>query len=107
MTLLIAAFAAVVTTLIWYTCKPARELHIGTLSLMYWGASLMWFVDAVAEYLELQAAYFTSAAAEMQNDAFLGASVIVFGLVIWMVSVLIRDPKHLIADMLLNRHEKS
>lgn len=107
MTLLLAALAATVTTILWYTCKPARELRIGTLSLMYWGATLMWFVDAVAEYLELRAAYFTPAAEKMQNDAFLGVSVIVLGLIIWLVIVLIRDPKHLIRDMLTNRHEKS
>ena len=48
MTLLIAVFAAVITTIIWYTNDKRSQLKLGTLALMYWGASLMWMVDAVA-----------------------------------------------------------
>ena len=104
MTLLIALTAAVVTTLIWYTNKSARSLGISTLSLMYWGASLMWLVDAAAEYMEVRSAYFTPTLQDMMNDAFLGGSVVVLGVVIWTVWLLIRDPKHLIAG-LLHGHE--
>lgn len=53
MTLLIAVFAAVITTIIWYTNDRRSQLKLGTLALMYWGASLMWMVDAVVEYIEL------------------------------------------------------
>ena len=49
MTLLIAVFAAVITTIIWYTNDKRSQLKLGTLALMYWGASLMWMVDAVVE----------------------------------------------------------
>ena len=42
MTLLIAVFAAVITTIIWYTNDKRSQLKLGTLALMYWGASLMW-----------------------------------------------------------------
>ena len=52
MTLLIAVFAAVITTIIWYTNDRRSQLKLGTLALMYWGASLMWMVDAVVEYIE-------------------------------------------------------
>ena len=52
----------------------------------------MWLVDAVAEYMELGAAYFTPEAADMLNDAFLGFSVIVLGFIIWFVYVLVKDP---------------
>lgn len=71
MTLLITCFAAIVATVIWYTNEKARQLKIGTLCLMYWGASLMWLVDAVAEYLELRAEFFTPAAEDMLNDSYL------------------------------------
>ena len=57
MTLLIAVFAAVITTIIWYTNDRRSQLKLGTLALMYWGASLMWMVDAVVEYIELGAEY--------------------------------------------------
>ena len=93
MTLLITCFAAIVATVIWYTNEKARQLKIGTLCLMYWGASLMWFVDAVAEYLELRAEFFTPAAEDMLNDSYLGLSVVALGLVIWLAIVLVKDPK--------------
>ena len=56
----------------------------------------MWFVDAIFEYMELRAAYFTPAAADMLNDSFLGLSVIALGLLIWTVILLVKDPKHII-----------
>ena len=40
MTLLITVFAAIITTIIWYNNENRKELRLGTLSLMYWGALL-------------------------------------------------------------------
>lgn len=93
MTLLISVISAVVTTIIWYLKDCGNQMKLGTLSLMYWAASLMWMVDAVFEYVELQAEYFKPAAADMLNDAFLGVAVVTLGLVIWLVMVLVKDPK--------------
>lgn len=98
MTLLITMIAAVVVTAIWYTSEKARKLKISVLCYMFWGASLMWFVDAIAEYIELRAAYFTPALEDMINDTFLGLSVIAFSLVVWIVIVLIKDPGNVIAN---------
>ena len=56
----------------------------------------MWLVDACFEYAELKAAYFTPASADMINDAFLGITVIALGLIIWLVILMIHDPKKLI-----------
>lgn len=104
MTLLIAMISAVIATAVWYQSEKARKLHVGTLALMYWGASLMWLVDAAVEYAELRAEYFAPAAADMLNDAFLGLSVAVLGLVIWMVIVLVRDPLGTVRDLLQKHH---
>lgn len=93
MTLLLTLFAAVIVTIIWYCSRNARVLKIGTLCYLYWGASMMWFVDAVAEYATYKAAYFTPSIEDMINDIFLGLSVISLGLVIWTVYMLIKDPK--------------
>ena len=98
MTLLITAFAAVVVTVIWY--NTTSDMKLGFLALMYWGASLMWLVDAVAEYLEIGAEYFTPAPIDMLNDAYLGFSVAALGLVIWLVALLIKDPKAKIRTLL-------
>ncbi|MBR3307763.1 MAG: hypothetical protein IKI75_11020 [Lachnospiraceae bacterium] len=92
MTLLITVFAAVAATLLWYRRKD-DSMQFGFLSLMYWGAALMWTVDAVFEYAELGADYFAPEAADMLNDAFLGLSAVALGLVIWLVRLLIMDPK--------------
>lgn len=100
MTLLLTVLAAVTTTAIWYSSEKARELRVGMLVFMFWGASLMWLVDAVVEFIEIRAEYFTPAAEDMLNDAFLGVSVIALALVIWIVALLIKDPKRVIASKL-------
>lgn len=100
MTLLMAVIAAVVSTIVWYVNAGARKLGVGKLSLMYWGASLMWLVDAVIEYAEMRAAYFTPAPADMLSDGFLGVCVVALGLVIWLVTVLIKDPSGVIREAL-------
>ncbi len=92
MTLLITVFAAVFVTLKWYNRKD-DSMELGMLCFLYWGASIMWLVDALFEYAELKEAYFTPALEDMINDAFLGLSVVAFGLVIWLVRLLITDPK--------------
>ncbi|MBQ6536314.1 MAG: hypothetical protein IJI40_06005 [Firmicutes bacterium] len=92
MTLLITVLAAVIATVKWYTRKD-DSMQLGLLCCLYWGASLMWLVDAVFEYAELGAEYFTPAAADMLNDAFLGLSAVALGLVIWVVRLLVTDPK--------------
>ena len=90
MTLLTTAFAAVISTVAWYNVKADRKL--GTLALMYWGATLMWLVDSVVEYLEAGAEFFTPAAADMINDSYLGLSVVALGLIIWVIVLMVKDP---------------
>ena len=99
MTLLLTVFAAAITTAIWYQ-KNDKGLNLGLLCWMFWGASIMWLVDAVFEYAELKAEYFTPAPADMLNDSFLGLSVIALALVIWIVVLLIRDPKGVVKSRL-------
>ena len=93
MTLLITVFAAVISTVVWYRNAPNSEMKVGLLCWMYWGASLMWLVDGIFEYAELGAAYFAPEPADLINDLFLGLSVVALGLVIWVVYLLIKDPK--------------
>ena len=92
MTLLITVFAAIITTVIWYF-KDNRHTKIGTLCLMYWGASLMWLVDAIVEYIEAGAEYFNPVPFDMLNDTYLGFSVVALGSIIWLAVLFINDPK--------------
>lgn len=93
MTLLITVFAAVFCTALWYKNAPQDELKLGVLCWMYWGASLMWLIDAIFEYAELNAAFFTPAPGDMLNDLYLGLSAVALGLVVWVVYLLIKDPR--------------
>ncbi|NLW60620.1 MAG: hypothetical protein GX073_09805 [Firmicutes bacterium] len=96
MTLLITVFAAIISTVIWYKNAPRDEMKVGMLCWMYWGAALMWLVDAIFGYVEQQAEYFTPTPVEMLNDLFLGLSAVALGLIIWLVVLLIKDPKGVI-----------
>lgn len=96
MTLLITFIAAVITSIIWYTHDESRRYKTGTLALMYWGATIMWFIDFVAEYIELRAQYFEQGFSDILNDSLLGISVVAIGLCAWLIVLLVKDPKGLI-----------
>lgn len=100
MTLLTTVFAAVIATIVWYRLSPRNNMNLGLLCSMYWGASLMWLVDALFEYAELGAEYFTPAPIDMLNDFYLGLSVVALGLVIWLVALLIKDPRGVVKAVL-------
>jgi len=93
MTLLITTVAAIICTLIWYNNDNRSKLKIGFLCLMYWGATIMWTVDAIFEYIELKAGFFTPVINDMINDAFLGICVVVLGLIIYIIMLFVKDPK--------------
>ncbi|MDR1409423.1 MAG: hypothetical protein LBJ12_03965 [Oscillospiraceae bacterium] len=104
MTLLTTVFAAIICTIIWYKNAPQSKMKLGVLAFMYWGASLMWLMDAIFEYAKLHAAYFTPEPLDMLNDFYLGLSVVALGLVIWLVILLIKDPKGVIRATLFKKN---
>lgn len=93
MTLLITVIAALASTIIWYATEKRDTYKLGTLSLMYWGASLMWFVDFVKEYIEHRSNYFLQSFDDILNDSILGITVVTIGLAVWLVILLFKDPK--------------
>ena len=106
MTLLTSVFAAIICTVIWYRTAPKSEMKVGILCWMFWGSSLMWLIDAIFEYAELGAEYFPPAPADMLNDLFLGLSVVALGLIIWLVILLVKDPKGVIKNALFKKKNK-
>ena len=104
MTLLITLFAAVFVTVKWYIRKD-DSMQLGILMFMFWGASLMWMVDAVFEYIELRAEFFNQAPQDMLNDAFLGVAVSALALVVWVIRLLITDPKGTVRASLKKQSE--
>ncbi len=93
MTLLITIIAALIATIVWYVNEQRDTYKLGTLSLIYWGASLMWLMDFVFEYAELKTEYFNQAFSDILNDSLLGVTVTALGLVAWLIILLIKDPK--------------
>ena len=93
MTLLVTVIAAIISTVIWYMNENRDAYKLGTLTLIYWGASLMWFVDFVAEYIELRSDYFVQGFSDILNDAILGVTAVAIGLIAWIVILLFKDPK--------------
>jgi len=93
MTLLITVFAAIISTVLWYKKAPKDEMKLSTLLFLYWGAALMWLVDAIYEFAADPASFFSPAPADMLNDLFLGLSVVALGLIVWLVVLLIKDPR--------------
>lgn len=103
MTLLTTVYAAIICTIIWYKKAPNNEMKIGILCWMFWGASIMWLVDAIFEYAKLHEEFFNPAPVDMLNDFYLGLSVVALGLIIWLAILLIKDPKGVIQATLFKK----
>ncbi|KSV16202.1 hypothetical protein DA01_05885 [Dehalococcoides mccartyi] len=96
MWLIMTLAAAVITTAVWYIKSPNDKHKLGFLSLMFWGASIMWLVDHVIAYLQEGGEFL-----EINQDAtLLGISVIIFGLLVWEIVLLASDPKGVIKKAL-------
>ena len=87
MCLIITAFAAVVTTIVWYF-KAHDKAMLGVLALMYWGATIMWLVDSIFCVVGGEPFFDISA-----DDALLGLVIVLGGLVAWVIILLYNDPK--------------
>jgi len=89
MWLIMTALAAIITTVIWYAKSPGDKYKLGLLSSMFWGGTIMWLVDHVMAYLTEGGEFF-----EVNLDAtMLGLSVIILALCVWIIVLLVSDPK--------------
>jgi len=96
MWLIMTTLAAIITTALWYTQIPNDHYKLGFLSLFLWGASLMWFVDHVMAYI-MEGGKFI----EINLDAtLLGITVITLALLIWIIMLLVTDPKGTLKEVL-------
>ena len=96
MWLILTALAAIVTTIVWYVKAPEDKYKLGILSLAFWGGTLMWLVDHIMAYAAEGGEFF-----EINQDAtMLGISVILVALFIWVVVLLISDPRGVMAAVL-------
>jgi hypothetical protein len=94
MHLLIAILASIICTIIWYRGLPNNKMNVGLLCFMYWGSSILWFTDAIYNYINQQGYYTKQSIEQMLDDSILGVSAVAFGLVIWIVRLLYTDPEY-------------
>ena len=95
MYLLITAIAAIVSTVIWYVQAPKDKYRVRTLCFIYWGASLMWLIDAVVSAVEGNGFFDVSI-----DAALLGITAVLAGLIVWLAILLIKDPKGVFKRMI-------
>ncbi|MCH5323530.1 MAG: hypothetical protein J1E31_08195 [Helicobacter sp.] len=93
MCLFITLFAAILATLAWYFINSNCKL--GTLSLIYWGAGIMWIVDCSFAYFSQEPFWDISV-----DDALLGGVVVWCGLVLWFLLLVYKNPQKLLAKIL-------
>lgn len=84
MWLLLTAAAALGATVLWRVSTPGDRYRLGFLSLVYWGATLMWLVDHVMAYVQNGGPFFEIDA----NATWLGLSVVALGIFLWLVRLL-------------------
>ena len=101
MTLVITFLAASIVTALWYAKAPNNDMRIGTLALMYWGATLMWCVDGLACLAEGEGFIEIVDTAAMLDDAVLGLLVVAAGLAAWAIYLVVKDPKKVLRKSLV------
>jgi len=96
MWLITTSLAAVITTAIWYFKDSEGKYKLGFLSLIFWGATLMIFVDHVLLYIEGRGEFL-----EMTPEAaMLGGVLIIVALIGWVIALLCAHPKGVLSKML-------
>jgi len=96
MFLILTALAAIIATVIWYVKSPDDKYKLGVLSLMFWGATIMWLVDHIMAFASEGGAFF-----EISTDAtMLGVAVVVLALMAWVITLVISDPKGVLKKVL-------
>lgn len=88
MCLILTIIAALVSSALWYKKDRKNTYKIGTLALMFWGASLMWLVDSVFAVFSGEAFFDLSL-----DDTKLGALIVACGIAMWLFILVISRSK--------------
>lgn len=83
------AFAAIITTAIWYSKAENDKYMLKFLCLIFWGATIMVFIDRVIGFL-MEGGEFL----ELTADAVvLGFVMVIAALMLWEIVLLLKDPR--------------
>ncbi len=92
MWLLIIAYAAVISTALWYSKAGNDAYGFKYLALILWGTAIMAFIDHLHSYLT-EGGEFLEASLD---NVLLGLSALLIALIMWIVIVLIKDPRRVV-----------
>ena len=87
MWLISTLFAAILATALWYALPKVYRLEL--LSLIFWGAAIMWLVDHVMAYLAEGGPFFDISS----EGIVLALWIPIPALVVWEIVLLLTDPK--------------
>jgi len=99
MFLIITALAAIISTVIWYFNAPEDKYKLSMLCFIFWGATLMWFVDHIIAFISEGGEFFDVS----MDAALLGITVVICGLMIWVITLMVKDPKGVFNKLLASR----
>ena len=88
MCLILTAVAAAISAVLWFTVFYDEKYNFQFLTLMYLGATLMWSVDGIFSVIEGEGFFDLSV-----DDAKLGVLVVILGVVLWAVTLIVRNFK--------------
>lgn len=95
MWLIILAIAAVTTTVLWYF-KDDGKYRLNVLSLIFWGATIMVFVDHAMGIAEDALAGHEVEFIEVSLPAFmLGIFLVCIGTALWELYLIVKNPKRI------------
>lgn len=92
MCLILTFIAALVSSAFWFKKDRTNSLKTGTLALMFWGASLMWFVDCVFAAFAGEGFFDLSL-----DDTKLGFIIIACGVAMWLLILVFSRSKRALA----------
>ena len=86
--MLILAFSAAISSILWYSRMPNDELKYGYLSLILWGGTLMTVVDRIFAYLSGEP--FLELTLESVATGFF---ILTGAMIMWLIILIVKDPK--------------
>jgi len=90
MYLLILAYSALASTVIWYTRAKNDLYKLKYLAAILWGATTMVFIDHLYSYIAEGGEFLNMST----NSAVLGFSMLLIALLIWLLMLLVKDPRN-------------
>lgn len=89
MWLLILAYSAAITTVLWYSRAENDVYGFKYLASILWGATIMVFIDHLYSYLTEGGEFMEVSV----DSAVLGFSMLLIAILLWIAIIFIKDPR--------------